>query len=443
MFCRMCGAQIEDNAAFCPACGAEMTVNNANGGFQAQENQFYDNFQQPVVAKKKKSKAPIIIVAVVAVIAVVVGVLFATGVLGGGGLNKALEKAGLKDPAAVEVFDAAKKTIFESQSLTVDTIDGDTKEIMQVSFGKNAEDIKMYIEIDGMGYAGIYDGTVYEYQEGTSQLSDSFGQVTQTGDQLNVDGTDEMVNNLFDGKLNEKAFKDIFNAGIRDGFNNYMKMMYVYTLESEEEMKQYITVNDDGTYDFKYDDIPVSFELPDYDAIMAAIDDFLRNGITEDAIKFDVDGESYKFEINAAEFLLCLSDFIKENETMKNLVESVYKINEFVDELEGESYSDIDIHEELKKLADDCRRENYTINCEATINKDGYLTYLKIDDGQNDPLEFSVSNIGSTTVDKEKIEAIDTVDPYAESYDDYYGYYEDYYGSYYDDYYYNDYGYYY
>ena len=131
-FCRMCGAQIEDNAAFCPACGAEMTVNNANGGFQAQENQFYDNFQQPVVAKKKKSKAPIIIVAVVAVIAVVVGVLFATGVLGGGGLNKALEKAGLKDPAAVEVFDAAKKTIFESSSMTVELDTGEEKEVLVI-----------------------------------------------------------------------------------------------------------------------------------------------------------------------------------------------------------------------------------------------------------------------------------------------------------------------
>lgn len=433
-FCNMCGAEMEENSAFCPVCGAGLTANESNNGYQAAENQFYDNFQPAPVVKKKKSKAPIIIVAVVAVIAVVVGVLFATGVLGGGGLNKALEKAGLKDPAAVEVFDAAKKTIFESQSLTVDTIDGDTKEIMQVSFGKNAEDLKMYIEIDGMGYAGIYDGTVYEYQEGTSQLSDSFGQVTQTGDQLNVDGTDEMVNNLFDGKLNEKAFKDIFNAGIRDGFNNYMKMMYVYTLESEEKMKQYFKETENG-YEIDYDAIPVSFELPDYDAIMAAIDDFLRNGITEDAIKFDVDGESYKFEINAAEFLLCLSDFIKENETMKNLVESVYEIAKFVDELEGETYSDVDIHEELEALAEECKEENYVIKCEAKINDDGYLTYLKIDDGQNDPLEFSVGKIGSTTIDKAKIDAIDTVDPYAESYDDYYGgYYDDYYGEYYYDY---------
>ena len=426
-FCKMCGAEIEENVAFCPACGAEQTVNEFNNGFQPQENQFYNNFQQPVVAKKKKSKAPIIIVAVVAVIAVVVGVLFATGVLGGGGLNKALEKAGLKDPAAVEVFDAAKKTIFESPSLTVEATDGDTKELVQISFGKDAEDIKLYVEEDGEGYYGIYNGITYEYHGGTGDVSESFlGSVGSFGDRLSVDGAEDMVNNLFNGKFNEAAFKNIFNAGLRDGFNNYMKMLYIYTLETEEEMMEYIIINDDGSYDFDFDKIPVSFELPDYDAIMEAIDDFLRNGITEDAIKFEVKDGTYKFEINAAEFLICLSDFIKENDTMKNLVESVYKITNYVDELEGENYSDIDIHDELEALADECKEENYVIKCKAEIDDDGYLTYLKIDDGQNEPLEITISKIGSTTVDKADIDAIDTEDPYADSHDDYYGYHDDY-----------------
>ncbi|MBQ9673427.1 MAG: zinc-ribbon domain-containing protein [Ruminococcus sp.] len=59
MFCKNCGQQIADNAAFCPNCG-EQTGHSANAGYQQpqqpqpnqqynqyQQNQQYNQYQQP------------------------------------------------------------------------------------------------------------------------------------------------------------------------------------------------------------------------------------------------------------------------------------------------------------------------------------------------------------------------------------------------------------
>ncbi len=419
MFCKVCGAEIEENSAFCPVCGAELTANESNNGYQAAENQFYDNFQPAPVVKKKKSKAPIIIVAVVAVIAAVVGVLFATGTF-----DKALEKAGIKEAPAKEIFDAVKQTVFESQSLTAEVTDGYDNGFAQISFGKDLEGLKVYIEENGTGMYGIYDGVAYAYQDGTQNIKENLlPDVEGAADTLDVEGADE-IDGLFNGKLNEEAVKDIYNVGLRDGVENAMKFMYLQSL-SEEEMMKYYKQTDVG-YTLDYDAIPVSVELPDYDALMGAVEDFLTKGLSEDAIIFEKNEDGYDFTIDADEFLECLAAFVEENETMKALIKAYYEISKIVDTLEGETAGEIDVQQELEMLADECREENIKIECKATI-KDGYLTALKIEyDGEF--LEIKISDIGSTTIDKAKIDAIDTVDPYAESYDDYYGgYYDDYY----------------
>ncbi len=422
-FCSKCGAQMEDNNVFCSACGAnvnEMIDNKEETIPTVQENQFFENAQS-VVQPKKKSKAPLIIIAVVALIAAVVGVLFATGTF-----DKVLKDAGIISSPANEIFDAAKTTVFESQSLTVEVDDGYDNSKVQISFGDGVKGLKVYAEEDGEGMLGIYDGISYEYHSGTRNIEETlYPNIENTADTLDVEGADEL-DKLFNGKLNESVVKDIYNVGLRDGIENYLKIMYLQGL-SEEEMMQYYKQTEQG-YTLDYENIPVSVDLPDYDALMGATDEFLKNGLTEEAITFEKDGDSYEFTIDASEFLECLADFVGENETMKSLIEAYYEVTKVVDTLEGDTDSEkIDIQKELRMLADECREENIKFDCEATI-EDGYLTYLKAE-YDDETFEIKVSNIGSTTVDKADVEAIDTVDPYAEEYDDYYG--DDYYYEYY------------
>lgn len=79
MFCQQCGAQIPDNAAFCPNCGARMaqqTVGMQGQGMpdmgqQIQPQAYAGQQAQTPPGKKKSKKVPIIIAAVVAFAAVV------------------------------------------------------------------------------------------------------------------------------------------------------------------------------------------------------------------------------------------------------------------------------------------------------------------------------------------------------------------------------------
>ena len=74
-FCSQCGAQVADGAAFCDSCGARLET--------AQQ----PVFRTPVYAAPapKKRKAGLLIgLAALLVVGLVIGVLFLTGVLGGG-----------------------------------------------------------------------------------------------------------------------------------------------------------------------------------------------------------------------------------------------------------------------------------------------------------------------------------------------------------------------
>jgi hypothetical protein len=67
-FCSNCGAQVEDGSAFCDSCGARLKNNQRNSA----------------PAAKGSKKGLVITLAALLVVGIVIGVLFLTGVLGGG-----------------------------------------------------------------------------------------------------------------------------------------------------------------------------------------------------------------------------------------------------------------------------------------------------------------------------------------------------------------------
>lgn len=434
MFCKNCGGEIDNGSSFCPYCGiktetasvpaqraepasqpepvykepaANYAADNsyaADNGYadRAGYNQGYEqSFGPAPVRTKKKSKAPLIIVAIIAVIGFVAGVLFATGAF-----TPLLSKLGITSPV-YEVFEAAKKTLFETQSATVDiTGDGEDNRL-EISFGDGVDDLTVYFEGDGEGYFGIADGTIYICQYGEMKLNDVL--TMYLGNSVPESSLGEMndaLDSLVSGKIDEETVKLYYNDGLREVFNMSLKMQYLYSL-SESEMNKYI---DTETYTVKIDEIPVNVDIPDYDTVMELVKEFLTRGLSEDTVEIKKEGSTYKYKIDVAEFLDSLADFIENNEILSNLISD---ISVAIGEDEAEFY------EELRDEADDAREYNTKIKGKVEIEK-GYLTYIDASADGEDLFSISLSKINETTVDKDNIEAIDTQDPYEDYYGDYY-----------------------
>ena len=413
MFCRNCGAQISEQVSFCPYCGDKKGSNEAAN---QQEAAYTDNIsvpvQQtentqacgndyvpqepyaqpqeqlaaPVVGKKKRKKAPLIILAVIVVVAAVGGILYATGAL-----NPLLAKIGITSPV-YEVFEAAKKTLFESESATFELSGDGTDYKLQVSFGDGVDSIKAYLEDDGEGLFGIYDGEVYTYHNGVSGIDSVLGNMETEADKL------------IDGKINEESLEKFYNDTLCESFESIIKVQYLENLSYEEQEKY---MNEEGYIDF--DKIPVDVDIPDYDTIMSVLKEFFTKGLTEKAIETEKDGDTYRYTINVGDFLDALADFAKENETVSKLISDICNALD-----EDEDY----IYEEIKESAEEASEENIRISGKVKI-EDGYLTYVDASAGGEDLFCLSVSEINGTTVDKDDVESIETEYPYDYGYDYY------------------------
>ena len=120
MFCPKCGTTLADGAQFCGSCGAQLSTSaqvatsTAPFGVPAQQadaapayapsaqqpfagaelptgaNPYAGGFMGGAVAKKANKKPLVIAVAAIVVVAAIVGILYATGILGNGGIGKAV-----------------------------------------------------------------------------------------------------------------------------------------------------------------------------------------------------------------------------------------------------------------------------------------------------------------------------------------------------------------
>lgn len=441
MFCKNCGGEFENGSKFCPYCGDKVTPVVAQETAAPEVKQPAAPVQTPVESfvkppvteyapqggyvpqggynpgfvpgapapvKKKKSKKALIFVVLFAIIAVIAGILFGTGAF-----NTILAKTGITSPT-YEAFEAAKKTVFESESASISFYD-DLAEI-DISFGDGLDGLKVYVEDEGYAEFGIKDGTVYMDGEEEISVGDMISYVIgqDTAEVLDLGDIEDLADRLLNGKIDEKAFADIYNTVIRGAANRYAKIMYIDAhTYSEDEMMQYVKINEaTGDFEIDFDKIPASIDLPDYDTVMSLVKEFLTKGLTEEAISVTKDGNTYKYKVNCAEAIKCFADFVKENETLSKLVKDV---SEIIDE-EAEFF-----YEELEYLEEDFAEEGARLKGKVVIEK-GYLTYFDVygyEAGEDyDELLFKleIKDINETEVKSSDIESIDT---YSAS-DDYY-----------------------
>lgn len=387
MFCGNCGAEMNPGDAFCPMCGKKNDSANNNQPVQQATNQFYKQpASKPVIGKKNTKTLPIIIAAVAVVI---VGLVLVKGVFGGSN-------------SVYKVFEAAKKTVFESESATIIVDSYGDKFTANVKFGKNIDDSEAYMELDEdgdiEGLFGLLDSMVYVYDEGEEHVDDIIETIEEAIEEeygilvgsLDIDG---IVDKLLDGKISEAALEDLYNTVVRDAIANYFKLIYLNTQDYDFKKQYY----NDTTGQYDISTIKLPFEIPDYDKLMDLIKDFLTKGLSDEAVSIDKDGKIYKYEIRTGEFLKCLLDFVKKNKTTSSFINDLY---EFFEDDPDELYEDLE--EELEYFLED----DETIRGEYEI-KGGRLVYVKCRfDGAS--YSITVDDIGKTKVDKDKIEDIDT-----------------------------------
>lgn len=435
MFCRNCGKEIENDARFCPFCGtktvmeteaepeavasqsvpqpepvaepavtpdANPVADNAsafNTGNAAQNN-YNPAFMpgaQGAAVKKEKSKKPVIVaaVAVVAVIAIVVGVLFATGMFG-------------KSSPTYEVFEAAKKTVFESESATFNLFDGYA--VAKVSIGDDLDDLKVYAEDENHPQFGVEGGKVYIRYESETTFEDMFeeflgGPIKPLG----IESFEDTLDNLLNGKIDEAVFKDIYNTAFRSVANQYAKIVYLdVRTDSDAEVMKYAEIDDiTGEVTFDFDRIPVSLDLPDYDTVMDIVKEFLTKGLTEEEISVTKESGTYEYTANCARVVECFSEFVKDNETLSKLVKDISEIADMDEE---------EFYEELEYLAEELDDEELKIKGKVEI-EDGYLTYVDAyafeegDDYEELIFDLKVKDINETEVRSSDIDSIDTYTP--------------------------------
>ncbi len=160
--CLNCGAQLEDDAAFCASCGTEQAAPVAE--------------DTPVEAPKKKSKLPLVIVLIVVLLALVGGVVagFLTDWFG---LVSPKEEE--KEELTYSTLAAAAKATFKANSLTLESevSHGGSGEVMAVA---NEMNVRFLFDRDDMLNSTVLmesgslkyllsDGVAYSFAHGEYQ----------------------------------------------------------------------------------------------------------------------------------------------------------------------------------------------------------------------------------------------------------------------------------
>lgn len=408
MFCKNCGTQMNDDAAFCPACGTQTANTQQDAYSQAdytqqeyyapQENAFY---QQPEVSGKKKKKLGkkgAIIIAAVAVVlvgAIVFGFMAP-------GLTNLSTMLGMSSEMN-EVFEAAKKTVFDSKSMTITLSarnsysyhDDYYEEVYSYS---NKLDLTCYVE-----FGDDVDSTI-AFVEGTRKYENSYGEkdtynvkgglldgelYSSDGGKLHMTASDvlenaedeisyygkidleDTINEILNGKIDEKSVEDIFDTLIRD------------LIESAID-----------------EELDASIEVPTYDECMKIFKRFFVKGLSKDAVTFEKNGDKYEYTVDLGTFLDDFADFAEDDK----------EVSEYVEEIADAADEDPDdFYDAIREEADYCSDEDAELKGEIRV-EGGRLTYLSIDltddDGNGTVYELTVSDVNKTTVDPDDIKKL-------------------------------------
>lgn len=234
MFCGNCGNQIANEATFCPFCG-----NKTEHAPVTPVQPVYVAPVAPQLAPKKKSLAWLwILIGIIAAIAITVGVLFATGVLGG---NDKDEEGIKNDPEAV-----AKAYIMAQ-------LEGDIKTRLSLSPGK---------------YQKYYEEDIYGDDDDIDEMFEYF---EDYADELDIDVEIDNFDQFYEAMKkirkaeNEETYGDDYTISvevvettemrrsdledIRDRYDNDEMEDYIDPDLIEEGMKVYVEVEVDGDED--------------------------------------------------------------------------------------------------------------------------------------------------------------------------------------------------
>lgn len=95
MFCRKCGAQLDDNQAFCPNCGASKDASKGSQVVNDVKDQIINSKVVEQVKEKAtengKIKKPVLIAAVISVVAIIVAICLISGYASANAMRKALK----------------------------------------------------------------------------------------------------------------------------------------------------------------------------------------------------------------------------------------------------------------------------------------------------------------------------------------------------------------
>ncbi len=424
MFCRNCGSQMSDDAMFCPVCGTQ-TANAQQNDYQQDDTYYQQNdtyyqqndtyyqepvaqqdyyqqdnsfYQQPEEGGKKKGKKlgkkGSIIIAAVAVVLVAALVIGFTAP----GITNLATMVGMSSEMN-EVFEAAKKTVFDSKNLTIEYVqkytnndyyDYETGEYTEYSserrmtgyieFGDDVESTAALLEISGKsstGYsekakAGMVDGEFYDDESGKTDFTVSDA-LKEAEDEISYYGRidlEDTLNEILNGKIDEKAVEDIFDTVIRGIIEDMID-----------------------------ENLDADIEVPDYDECMKILKRFFVKGLSEDAVTFEKNGDNYEYTVDVGEVLDNFADFAEDDKVVSGYVE------EIADAADEDAD---DFYDSIRDSARSAKSNDVEINGEVRV-EGGRLTYLSVvekGDRYSRSYEIIVSDINKTTVDKDEIKKL-------------------------------------
>lgn len=326
MTCKNCGGNLDSNAKFCIACGTPV----------------------PPPEKKKKKKAPIIIaIAVVLVLALVAGGVF-------------IAFAGAP---TTKVYGALKNTLFESSEYEIefkfsdgadegdedndwikadikltlgDDVDSSvfdmtvTEQWKSLSYDEYGNLVDSRIEQDEQSFV-IKNSKVYRNDEHDGDLNTLYEGLEESLEYYtdkNID-IEKELNNLINGKIDEKALETLYNETIKPILEDLIK-------EETDE----------------------SVELPEYKDVLGksgTLSDLFKNKDVQEAlelekIKSDLPGTTYEYTLDIQDLAEAVLNYAMEDKQYMEYLETIADYCDFddVDELVDEIVEEFDDYDNLE-----------------------------------------------------------------------------------------------